>query len=274
MKDRANNGSTLIPRIASHHVVSEPDVNHGTSEKTAGTPSSRRSYWRLSCDFLLEEKGYGAELFHTYCKVGGKVCATTIDHDSSINAVGIDMVEKLELSMAPHPGPYLLRRCYDKLDITHQTTVLFSVGKFSCEVLCDIIPVSMNSCHMLLGEAWYKKNNVTHDYLANTYTADRDKKYVLMFMEKKLFKAWRKDQWQKLREQQQAKKNEAIAMGNIPAPIQSAEDNIAQENNPKSRMISLQGEEDDTTLFNTRDEVTICVTDSIQLKEYQEKHKL
>ena len=116
-----------------------------------------------------------------------------IDHDSSVNAVDIDMVEKLELSMTPHPRPYILRRRDDKLHITHQTMVLFSVGKFSCEILCDIIAVSMVSCHMLLGRPWYKENNVTHDYLANTYTVNRDKKYVLMSMEKKLFKAWGKN---------------------------------------------------------------------------------
>lgn len=129
VKDRANNGSTLVSRFAPHQVVSETGVSHDTSEETAGAPSAR-SYWRLSGDFLLEEKGYGAQLFHTYCKVGEKVCATTIDHDSSTNAVGIDMVEKLQLTVTPHPRPYSLRTCYDKLDITHQSTVLFSVGKF------------------------------------------------------------------------------------------------------------------------------------------------
>ena len=192
VKDRANNGSTLVSRFAPHQVVSETGVSHGTSEETAGAPSPR-SYWRLSGDFLLEEKGYGAELFHTYCKVGEKVCAMTIDHDSSVNAVGIDMVEKLELSVTPHPRPYMLRRCHDKLDITHQTMVLFSIGKFSCEVLCDVIPVPMVSCHMLLGEPWYKKNYATHDYWAKMYTVERGTKYVLMAMEKKLFKTWRKE---------------------------------------------------------------------------------
>jgi hypothetical protein len=49
----------------------------------------------MSCEFMLEDEGYGADLFHTYCKVGEKACATTIDHESLINAVGIDMVEKL-----------------------------------------------------------------------------------------------------------------------------------------------------------------------------------
>ena len=77
---------------------------------------------------MLEEEGYGADLFHTYCKVVDRSCATTIDHDSAINAVGVDMVEKLELSMTPHPRPYSLRRCHDKLEITHQTMVQFFIG--------------------------------------------------------------------------------------------------------------------------------------------------
>ena len=101
---------------------------------------------------MLEKEGYGAELFHTCCKVGERACATTIDHDSMINVVGIDMVEKLSLLMTPHPRPYVLRRCHDRLDVTHQTIVQFSVGNFSGEIRCDVIPVAMGSCHLLLGE--------------------------------------------------------------------------------------------------------------------------
>ena len=100
VKDLANNRPTLISRFAPHQVVSEIGVSHGTLEEIAGVPSPW-SYWRLSGDFLLEEKGYGAELFHTCRKVGEKVCATMTVHDSSINAIGIDMVEKLQLSMTP-----------------------------------------------------------------------------------------------------------------------------------------------------------------------------
>ena len=192
VKDRANNGSTLVLMFAPHQVASETGVAHDTSEVMAGESSSRRSYWKLSGDFLLEEKGYSAELFHTYCKVREKVFSTTIDRDSSVNMVGIDMVEKLELSMTPHPRPYMLRRCYDKLDITHQTMVLISVGKFSCEALCDIIPVPIVSCHMLLGDPWYEENPAAYSCLGNSCIIEQDKKYALITMEKKLFKTWRK----------------------------------------------------------------------------------
>jgi hypothetical protein len=130
-------------------------MSAASMEEMTSESYSRKSYTRLSCEFMLEDEAYGAELFHTYCKVDERACATTIDHDSFINAVGIDMVEKLELSTTPHPRPYSLRRCRDKLDITHQTTVLFSIGKFSCTVLCDVLSVPLVSCHLLLGKLWY-----------------------------------------------------------------------------------------------------------------------
>lgn len=63
----------------------------------------------------------------------------------------------------------------------------------------------MISCHMLLGEPWYKENSATQSYLTNTYTIERDTKYVLMAMENKLFQTWRKERLQKVKEQQEAK---------------------------------------------------------------------
>ncbi|XBJ16029.1 hypothetical protein VPH35_007759 [Triticum aestivum] len=244
VKDRANNGLTLVSRFAPHQVVSVPGISHGTSEVTPDVPSPR-SYWRLSDDFLLEEKGYSADLFHTYCKVGEKVWATMIDHDSLINAVRVDMVDKLHLSMTPHPRPYSLRRCYDKLAIMHQTIVLFSIGKFSCEVLCDIIPVPMDSCHMLLGEPWYRKNNAAYDYLANTYTVEWDRKYVLMAMENKLFRTWRKERLQKMKEKQEPKTVRTVTEFSS-VHIQPAEKVVAEETDLKPRTVSLEGREDDT----------------------------
>jgi hypothetical protein len=132
--------------------------------------------------------------------VGERGCATTIDHDSSINAVGIDMVEKLELLTTPHPRPYILPRFHDNLNITDQTLVQFSVGKFYCEILCDVIPVPMVSCYLLLGGPWYEKNRATYNCLANTYTVKRANTYVLHPVEKKLFRLWRKERLLKKKE--------------------------------------------------------------------------
>jgi hypothetical protein len=200
----------------------------------------------MSCDFLLEDEGYGANLFHTYSKVGEKACATTIDLDSSINAVGIDMVEKLELSMTPHPRPYTLRRCHDKLNITHQTVVSFSIGKYSCDVLCDVISVPLVSCHLLLGEQWCTKNGATYDGCANTYTITLDKVYVLRPLEKMLFRAWRKGRLQK-------KKKTATSIPSLGAHIAGKtelkpiiDQDIANETDLKPRTVSSKEGEDDT----------------------------
>ena len=100
MKDRANNGLNLASRFAPHHLVSEHQVAHGTTDEMAGASSLRRSYWKLSSDFLLEEEGYGADLFHTYCKVGDRSCTTTIDHDSAIKVISLRWIGGFVLLIA------------------------------------------------------------------------------------------------------------------------------------------------------------------------------
>jgi hypothetical protein len=214
-------------------------------EEMSSESSSRKSYTRLSYDFMLEEEGYGTGLFHTYCKVRERACATTIDHDSSINVVGIDMVEKLKLSTTPHPRPYSLRRCHDKLDITHQTLVSFSIGKFSCDVLCDMIPVPLVSCHLVLGELWYKNNGAAYDRCANTYTLTQDKVYVLHPMEKKLFRSWRKERLLKMKEQKEASKREAEHDIIFSTPVQSEDGDVALKTSSKLRTVSFEEGEDD-----------------------------
>jgi hypothetical protein len=228
-----------------------------------GASSPRKSYWRLSSDFLLEDEGYGADLFHTYCKVGERACATTIDHESLINVVGIDMVEKLQLSTTPHPRPYSLRRCHDKLDITHQTMVLFSIGKFSCDVLCDVIPVPLVSCHLLLGELWYKKNGATYDQCANTYTIMQDKIYVLRPMDKKPFRTWRKERLHK--------KKETAAAAIFETSVQSV-GNIVDEIELKPRTVSFEEREDDTALPAPTTPIIALYSDIVKMKGMDELH--
>ena len=237
VKDRTNNGSNLASRFAPHHLVSEHQVAHGTTDEMAGASSLRRSYWKLSSDFLLEEERYGAgaDLFHTYCKVGEKACATTIDHESLISAVGIDMVEKLDLLLTPHPRPYMLRRCRDRLDVTHQTTVQFFVGNFSSKVLCDVIPVPLVSCHMLLGELWSKENGATYNHRDSTYAVAHGKEYVLKPLEKKIFRTWRNDRLIKTREQKEAKKKEAAAAAKFSASLKSDDSIDSLESDWKPR---------------------------------------
>jgi hypothetical protein len=57
VKDQANKESTLVSRVAPHHVVSEQVVAHDTPKEMMGASLLRRSYWRLFSDLLLEEEG-------------------------------------------------------------------------------------------------------------------------------------------------------------------------------------------------------------------------
>lgn len=100
---------------------------------------------------------------------------------------------------------------------------------------------------MLLGEPWYKKNDATHNYLTNTYTIELDIKYVLMAMEKKLFKTWRKKRLQKMKEQEKAKEKEAGVSEILVAPEQSIEEYAVEETDSKPRTVSLEERDDDMT---------------------------
>ena len=104
--------------------------------------------WKLSYGFQLEEEGRWDGLFNTRVVIQERSCAMTIDHMSLINAASIEMVEKLELSMTPHPQPYSFCWGYEELTVMHQTKVLFLLENYFCEVLCDVIPALMVSCHL------------------------------------------------------------------------------------------------------------------------------
>ena len=48
-------------------------------------------------------------IFHTRCTVEGKVCSLIIDGRSCTNVASQSMVDKLKLSVTPHPKPYTIQ---------------------------------------------------------------------------------------------------------------------------------------------------------------------
>ena len=154
---------------------------------------------KLSYGFQLEEEGRWDGLFHTRVVVQERSCAMTIDHMSLINAVSIEMVEKLDLAVTPRAQPYLFRWGQEELTITHQTKVLFLVENYFCEVLCDVIPAPMISCHLLLGEPWYKQHDVVYDFQTCIYTIKKGKKYDLVPMGEDRFIAWWREHQKKIK---------------------------------------------------------------------------
>ncbi|XP_074298949.1 uncharacterized protein LOC141629936 [Silene latifolia] len=110
------------------------------------------------------------QIFHTKCRVGDKWCSVIIDGGSCTNVASKEMVEKLALVTTAHPRPYALHWLDDgnKIKVTQQARIGFSMGPYQDEILCDILP--MDACHILLGRPWQFDRNVQHNGRSNEYT--------------------------------------------------------------------------------------------------------
>ncbi|RDX82370.1 hypothetical protein CR513_36845, partial [Mucuna pruriens] len=85
------------------------------------------------------------------------------------------LVEKLELPIIPHPGPYKLQCLSEKggMVVNKQMNVELTLGKYKDKILCDI--VSMEATYILLGRI-----QVTHNGVTNKFSfVHKDKKVIL-----------------------------------------------------------------------------------------------
>ena len=109
----------------------------------------------------------------------------------------------------------------------------------------------MISCHLLLGEPWYKEHDVTYDCKTHRYTIKKGKKCSLVPMGVERFISWRKEHLEKIKEQEEEEKKVEVAEI-FAVVIQSSEEEV----NSKPKTVSMQGGEDDMT--NTK---FICIND-------------
>jgi hypothetical protein len=65
-------------------------------------------------------------------------------------------------------------KCSGEVKATKQVVVLFSIGKYVDEVLCEVVP--MQASHLLLGRPWQYDRKVIHDGVKNRYTIVKDGK--------------------------------------------------------------------------------------------------
>ena len=172
----------------------------------------------LSPGAWLEERGQQDNLFHSKVLVQDRGCAVTIDQWSSINVVSLEMVEKLNLPTTLHPQPYTMPWCPDLLTVKYQTKVQCSIGPFSFEVLCDVVPKYLVVFHMLLGEPWCTEH-------CASYSMDRDtaryckctvfyagRTINLISMEIAVFKSWRDERPQRKEEKEKKKQNAELCV--------------------------------------------------------------
>ena len=234
----------------------------------------------LSPGAWLEERGQRDNLFHSKVLVQDRGCAVTIDHWSSINAISLEMVEKLNLPTTLHPQPYTLPWCPDFLLVKYQTKVQCSIGLLSFEVLCDVVPKYLVAFHMLLGEPWCTEHAASYSMDADTaryckYTVfHAGRKINLISMETAVFKSWREERLQRKEEEEKKKRDAELCVVSMPiaeddaavviAPVSAATEDIDHTSDAycvevdvfrvclKPRSVSPEGGEDDMAppMFN------------------------
>ena len=118
----------------------------------------------------VENEQQRENIFHSRCQIQGKICSIIIDGGSCTNVASTFMVEKLGFPTTKHPSPYKLQWLNDggDLKVVKQVLVTFKIGKYSDEVLCDVVP--MHAGHLLLGRPWQFDRRVVHDGYTNRYT--------------------------------------------------------------------------------------------------------
>ena len=87
-----------------------------------------------------------------------------MDSGSCCNCCSTRFVEKLALTILPHPNPYKLQWIKDDDDmVVNQQKVKFSIGNYKDSVLYDIVP--METCQILLGRPWLFEKKTIHHWL-------------------------------------------------------------------------------------------------------------
>ena len=96
------------------------------------------------------------------------------------NMANTTLVKKLNLNTIKHPRPYIFQWLneFGEMNVSKQVLVLFFIGKYSDEVLYDVIP--MHTSHLLLGRLWWFEMRVVHDVFKNRYLFVKDEKFITL----------------------------------------------------------------------------------------------
>jgi hypothetical protein len=62
--------------------------------------------------------------------------------------------------------------------VTKQVVIAFAIGKYSDEILCDVVP--MHASHLLLGRPWQFDRKAIHDGFRNRFTIVKDGKTITL----------------------------------------------------------------------------------------------
>jgi len=113
------------------------------------------------------DKSQRENIFHIRCLINDKLFSLIVDGESCANVASTRVVDKLGLPTISNAKPYKLQWLSKEGEIivNKQVLIVFSIGKYRDEVLCDVVP--MEATHILLGRPWQYDRKTLHDGLTN-----------------------------------------------------------------------------------------------------------
>ena len=118
-----------------------------------------------------------------------------------MNVVSEATVERLILSIEPHPKPYKVAWINSTfIPVTERCLVSISCGQYNDSIWCDVIPMTVT--HILLGCPWLYDQDVYH--------IEEDNTYKFMFNNAQIvLKSMSAEQLEQLRQKQKVKPKDA-----------------------------------------------------------------
>ena len=157
-----NSGSDLTTRFDPHQLVFRAEVIHDTI-----------FFFELLLNLFIMRKDCSSQMMmsvekdplrslpwyqcFTRVRVGPTSCATLMNCYSGMNLVSRTMVDALNLPLIEHPEPYELWWKDKFVKIMHCVEVRFTLCGYGDLVMCDVLPMHMHTCSILLGKPWTDK---------------------------------------------------------------------------------------------------------------------
>lgn len=118
-------------------------------------------------------------LFQTKVKCNNQLCSFVIDGGSCTNVVSEEACKKLGLKNEAYLSPYKVAWVNNaNLQIQERYFVTYSLGRFTDQVMCDVLPLKM--CHILHGHPWLYDKKTKYCGFKNTYSFQQGKKKITM----------------------------------------------------------------------------------------------
>lgn len=84
-------------------------------------------------------------MFHTFAKIGGKICKVVVNNGSCINAISSTVIDKIGLKVLPHTQSYKVSWINATTqEVTKRHLVPIDFNVYKDKLRCDIIATDMD----------------------------------------------------------------------------------------------------------------------------------